>query len=171
MPLVVVFLAWPFLEIAGFIVVGRAIGVLPTLGLLFAAMVAGVAILRELGFATVTRLRAEMSRGGAVPGEAIGHSALTAVAALLLIVPGFLSDVVGLALLLPPVRRLVMSAIARHAQVVVVETRQGGAGRGGARPTVVDLEEGEWSRHEPNGAGEAPGSSPWRKLDGPDAPH
>ena len=157
MPLLaLLFLAWPFLEIAGFIVVGRAIGVLPTLALLIASIALGVLILRGLGFAAVGRLRAEFDRGRN-PGETLGHSALIALAALLLIVPGFLSDIVALLLLLPPVRTVLIRAIGRRADFVVVRT--------GASSRVVDLDEGEWRRNQPEtGAGTPQADSPWRQL-------
>ena len=99
----VLILALPIVEIALFIVVGGAIGLWPTLGLVVLAAVAGVALMRRQGLRTLERLTASLEAGGG-PGEPLAHGALIFVAGLLLLIPGFFTDAVGLLLLLPPVR-------------------------------------------------------------------
>jgi UPF0716 protein FxsA len=121
-------LALPILELVGLISAGRAIGVLPTLGLLLAGAVAGVVVLRRVG-ARATRRFATTGPGpfgspgrGPLGGIPVGPTgmpegpggpggpaatALLVPAGLLLLVPGFLSDVAGLVLLVPAVRRAV----------------------------------------------------------------
>jgi UPF0716 protein FxsA len=75
-------------------------------------------------------------------------SAMTAIAGLLLIIPGFITDALALLLLLPPVQKAVAARMSGNVTVV------GGAWRP-ARPDVVDLDPDDFAR-KPDG------SSPWR---------
>ncbi len=103
MRLVLALLLFPLLEIAGFILVGDAIGVGPTLLLIVASAVAGVLLLRSNGVDTLRRAQARMDRGEPPVREAFDGLCL-ALAGLLLFIPGFLTDLLGLLLFLPPVR-------------------------------------------------------------------
>jgi UPF0716 protein FxsA len=96
----------PLIEIALFVIVGRWIGVWATLGLVVLAVLAGSLILRNRGLAAAQGLR---RFNGLQP---IAEEALIAVAAVLLILPGFLSDMVALVLLTPPLRRALIAAVA-----------------------------------------------------------
>ena len=97
------FIGIPIAEIATFIMVGGAIGVLPTLALVVLAAMAGVAIVRVQGLQTLGRLQASLDVGGD-PSGPLAHGALIVIAGILLVIPGFLTDVVGLLLLVPAVR-------------------------------------------------------------------
>lgn len=109
-------LALPLIEIALFVSVGGWIGLWPTLALVIATGVAGVLILRSLGLRTMDGFRqATLMRRD--PLGQMADNALVATAALLLVLPGFLTDTIGLLLLLPPVRRLVIRGLAARAQV------------------------------------------------------
>ncbi len=101
----------PLIEIALFVIVGRWIGVWATLGLVVLAAVAGSLILRNRGLAAAQGLR---RFNGLQP---IAGEALIAVAAVLLILPGFLTDIVGLALLTPPIRHALIAAVAARIAV------------------------------------------------------
>ena len=101
----VIFLLAPLIEIASFIIVGQAIGVLPTLGLIILSAVVGVALLRFQGAGILRRLQSEAQRG-VDPGRELVHAALLVVAAFLLIVPGFFGDIIGILLFLPFIRDL-----------------------------------------------------------------
>lgn len=103
------FVALPIAEIATFIVVGGAIGVLPTIALVLLAVFAGVNVIRWQGLQTLGRLQASLDAGGDPTGP-LAHGALVFIAGVLLVIPGFLTDVVGLFLLVPAVR----SALIRH---------------------------------------------------------
>ena len=107
----------PLVEIAVFIKVGQLIGVLPTLGLIIAAAIGGGLLLRQQGLSVVNRMRGELS-ARRLPGRAFLDAALIGVAALLLVLPGFLSDIAALLLLLPPVRTAVYALLARNVTVV-----------------------------------------------------
>lgn len=100
------FLALPILEIATFILVGQRIGVGPTLLLVLLAGFAGVLILRRLGLSALTKLNRTLRRES-LSGEGLAGNFLIAVGAVLLIIPGFLTDIAALLLFLPPVRSLI----------------------------------------------------------------
>lgn len=100
-PLVV--LAFIAGEIAGFILVGQRVGVLATLGLLFLSFVAGAALVRSTGLAM-----GQVMRRRPASAQAAAEIATTAtfrmLAGVLLIVPGFLTDVAAGVLLIPAVQ-------------------------------------------------------------------
>ena len=102
-PLRLLVLLFLLAEIAFLVVVGQAIGVAGTLALVLLSMVAGLVLLRWQGTATLMKIRAEAA-GGRVPALPLLEGAVLAIAALLLIVPGFLSDLVGLLLFVPGIR-------------------------------------------------------------------
>jgi UPF0716 protein FxsA len=105
-PLVVI--ALPLAEIAGFVIVGRWIGVLAVLALVLGAAVLGGAILRG----RMAVLRSTMrGRGGVALLGALADETLLAIGAVLLVIPGFLSDLAALPLLLPPLRRMLVAAL------------------------------------------------------------
>jgi UPF0716 protein FxsA len=109
----------PIIEIAIFIKVGQTIGLLPTLALVIGAALLGGLLLRQQGLSVLTQLRSNVN-SGRMPGRTIADAMMLGVAALFLVLPGFLSDVVALALLLPPVRSWIYAALA--SRVSVVET-------------------------------------------------
>jgi UPF0716 protein FxsA len=151
--LLLALLALPLIEIAVLIMVGSSIGVFPTIGLIILTGVLGTILLRIQGFSVLSRIRTEMERGEA-PDKSLADAAMIALAGLFLILPGFVSDVIGLALFLPPVRALIRSLIGKR--VTIIRT----AGRPGRqqRPDVVDLDPDEFRR---TGPGEN-GASPWK---------
>lgn len=106
-------LALPFLEIAGFVVIGGRLGLPLTLLWVLAAMVAGLLLLRRTGLQAVGKLRAAME-AGTEPGHTMLDAACFAAAAMLLIVPGFFSDALALVLVLPVTRHWLLRRMARH---------------------------------------------------------
>jgi UPF0716 protein FxsA len=111
----------PLVEIALFIIVGRAIGLLPTLALVIGAAIAGGLLLRHQGLGVITRLRSNVS-AGTIPGRTMFDAMLIGIAAVFLVLPGFLSDVVALALLVPGIRSWIFSALAGRVRVVETTT-------------------------------------------------
>lgn len=134
--------ALPLVEIAAFIAVGKAIGILATLGLVVLAVVAGALILRLRGFALPVQMRAALARGE-MPASVLADGVVTSIGAVLLIVPGFVTDVVGLMLLLPPVRHLLFRLARRHMRVATVDM---GAPRPAdwRQPDTIELESDAW---------------------------
>lgn len=94
----------PIAELAVIIKVGGVIGVLPTLALLVGMAVLGTFLLRRQGLAVLRRSQKAMSAGQVPVGSALDGLALV-IAAILMMTPGFLTDILGLLLLIPWVRR------------------------------------------------------------------
>lgn len=107
-------LAAVLLEIASLVLVGRAAGLLLTLLLVVLAAALGSALLRRQGRDAVLGLRGALERGRD-PRPALRQGGFRVAAALLLIVPGFASDLLALLLLLPPVQAALVAAAVRHA--------------------------------------------------------
>lgn len=137
MPLLALLLLVPVLaEIAMFIVVGHWIGVAATLLLFIAIGIAGTILLKRQGIRALTEMQAALARGQP-PAEPVAHAALLVLAGLLLVFPGFLSDLLALPLLIPPVRSALIRWVSGRAQARGGFTVWPG-GRG--RDTVIDAD-------------------------------
>jgi UPF0716 protein FxsA len=148
----------PLIEIALFIEVGGLIGVLPTILLCILSAVAGSALMRSQGLATLDRLRASVEAGGDPRGP-IANGALILVAGVLLNVPGFFTDAIGLHLLIPPDRRQVVRwGASRLAVRAAGFVRPGHA----SRPGPADTIEADYEVVEP-GPVRRHGSSGWTR--------
>ena|SRR5437764_9553821 len=121
---VLLLLLWPVAEVYVAIKVAGAIGALLTVLLLVASWPAGSWALRSQGRAAWTRFRAETA-AGRPPGRAVLDGALILIGGLLLIIPGFISDAVGIMLLLPPGRSLARRAVTRRLRRRVVYRSRG----------------------------------------------
>jgi UPF0716 protein FxsA len=102
--LALIFLATPVIEIVLFIRVGEAIGVLPTIGLVFLAAALGGAVIR-FGAPRAIGMVQDSLRAGVAPLREVMDGVAILAAGVLLIVPGFFTDMIGLLLLIPWVRR------------------------------------------------------------------
>ena len=124
----------PLAEFAVFIAVAFNIGWLWAAVLLVSTSALGVLVLRRTGRADFNRLRQAVGAGGlrSIHLETPGLAKL--VGGILLVLPGFITDVLGALLFVPPVRRWVRATI-RRAQ------RQR---RSGGDPSVIDLTPEEW---------------------------
>lgn len=120
MPLLI-FILYVVAELAALIWVGSAIGVLATIGLLILGSLLGGALLRREGRRTLQALRASQATHTS-PATGLADGALLGVGAFLLLIPGFVSDLAGMLLILPPTRALlrpvVKASVARRVQVV-----------------------------------------------------
>ncbi|WP_134725087.1 FxsA family protein [Paracoccus luteus] len=105
--LLIPFVVLPVVEIALFLQAGALIGFWPTIGLVILSAVAGSALMRRQGAATMADMQAAL-RDLRDPTAPLAHGALIMLAGALLLMPGFFSDALGLALLVPPVRRAVI---------------------------------------------------------------
>ncbi len=116
MPLLLLFfILLPIAELYVIIQVGGAIGVLPTLGLLLLDGFVGAALTRSQGRTAWVRFNRALSEGR-VPARETFDGAMIIFGGALLLTPGFITDVVGLALLIPPSRALVRALVARLAR-------------------------------------------------------
>jgi UPF0716 protein FxsA len=104
--LVLLFIAVPILELLVIIEVARGIGVGPTLGLLLVSAIAGAILLRTQGRAAWSRFNLALAEGR-IPARETADGAMILFGGALLLTPGFITDVTGLALLAPPTRALV----------------------------------------------------------------
>jgi UPF0716 protein FxsA len=123
-------IVWLLAELFVAIQVAHAIGALYMVLLLIVTWPLGGWALRSQGRAAWRRLSAAVSAGRS-PGREALDGVLVLIGGLLLIVPGFLSDLVGICALLPPTRSLLRGRLARHLQsrFVTSATRFGGASR------------------------------------------
>jgi UPF0716 protein FxsA len=114
--LAMLFIAVPAVEIYLLITVGTEIGALATMGIIITTGVCGAALARHQGLSAMRGL-ARATAGESSIGRAGVEAALVLVAGVLLLTPGFVTDGVGFALLMPPVRRLATGwIIARYAR-------------------------------------------------------
>lgn len=103
--LLFVFVLLPLAEITLFVVIGQTIGLWPTLLGVLTMGLAGALLIRRQGVALLTDIGATMGRGE-LPTRQIADAMLVGVAGLLLVVPGYFSDLLALLLLIPAVRTL-----------------------------------------------------------------
>jgi UPF0716 protein FxsA len=113
MPLFLIFVAVPMTEIALFILVGGWIGLWPTLGLVVLSALVGTVLMRAQGMAALERLQRALAQGRDPTGPLADGAALL-IAGLLLLTPGFFTDTVGIALMLPGPRRRIIRWIGRQ---------------------------------------------------------
>ncbi len=115
MPILLILLIAAVVEVAVLVAVGDAIGVLPTIGLLLLASLVGAWLLRREGSRTM-RAFTEAARTRRPPHRELIDGVLIAAAGVLIVVPGFVSDVLALLVLLPPTRALLRRRILRSAR-------------------------------------------------------
>ena len=151
--LIVLFIVVPIAELYVIIQVGQLIGVVPTLILLLADAVLGSMLLKHEGRGAWRRFN-EALAARRFPGREVADGALIIVGGTLLLTPGFLTDILGLFLLLPPTRAIARRVLKRLTigRIAFV----GGLSRGGAGPLAGP---GPFTR-PPNG-----GSRPSRDYD------
>lgn len=150
----------PLIEIAMFIWVGGLIGVFPTILLTVITALAGTVMLRQQGLSLLMRMQTELD-AGRTPGNEVMQGAMIVLASILLLIPGFVTDAIGLLLFIPPVREALARFIIARSNVVIVD---GGGGMRRPDDGVVDLDEGDWSEKNSGTSGGSgqPKLSPWQ---------
>lgn len=121
-----IFVALPLAEIYALIKVGSWLGVFPTIALLLLVSAVGAALVKREGLRVLRRMQEQVVAGN-MPSNEILDGVCLLLAGLLLVVPGFVTDVVGLLLLLPPFRLLLRSGLKRRnsRKIRVVATYSG----------------------------------------------
>ena len=137
-------------EIASIAIAGRWVGVLAVLFLIAAGGIVGATVIRTAGLGMADAMRRTYRKQDAGPDPAIGE-VLKLAAGVLLIIPGFLSDVIAIVLLVPPVRRWLSSKITDRLAIFAPKQRE----RSAAGPII----EGEAVEIE--GDVERRPNSPW----------
>jgi UPF0716 protein FxsA len=148
--LALVFVVLPIVEIYVAIQVSHHIGVANTILALLIFSFVGAWLAKRAGFGVIARMRSQLERG-VLPGNEIVDGVLVFAAGVLLLVPGFVTGILGLVLLLPPVRHLVRAGIVRSLRKRVT------------RYTIIGPT-GPMGRSGPTGSGGSTGPS------GPTAP-
>jgi UPF0716 protein FxsA len=158
--LFLLFIAVPVVELAVILQVGDLLGLWPTIALLFVVSILGAWLVRREGTRAWWAFRAALSHGR-VPTREVIDGALLLLGGALLLTPGFVTDLTGLLLVLPPTRavvnRIVRSRV-RATAVTVASGRVSGVGRGrpGPRPPrgqTVDAEVVDVRRESPGPRG------------------
>jgi UPF0716 protein FxsA len=111
--LVLAFIVLPIAELYVIIQVGGAIGALETIGLLILISVLGAWLTKREGLGVLRRIRAQID-ARRVPAKELLDGFLILLAGALLLTPGFITDVMAVLLLLPPVRALIRATVARR---------------------------------------------------------
>ena len=111
--LVVLFIGVPFAELYVLLQVGHAIGVVNTLALLIIVSAIGAWLAKREGLGVIRRMQRSIE-AGRVPGTELVDGFLILLAAALMLTPGFLTDIVAIFLLLPPVRAVVRRELRRR---------------------------------------------------------
>ncbi|MDW6002683.1 FxsA family protein [Vibrio mangrovi] len=99
------FIAVPIIEIGLFIQVGGFLGLWPTIGLVLITAFVGASLVRSQGLQTLLTMQQRL-QDGELPAQQILEGVLLAVAGVLLLTPGFLTDLMGMVVLLPGPRAL-----------------------------------------------------------------
>ena len=154
MPLLLLFIAIPLIEIALFIQIGGLIGLWPTLGIVVLTAVLGTWLVRTQGRLAMTQLRDSFSQLDD-PTEPLAHGAMILIAGALLLTPGFFTDAVGFALLFPPFRSAAFRYV--RARVKIQRFEMGAASSHAAhathrphpRPSDPDIIDGEFQEIDP----------------------
>jgi UPF0716 protein FxsA len=111
--LVALFIGVPFAEIYVLLQVGHAVGVVNTLALLILISVVGAWLAKREGLGVLRRMQRSID-SGRVPGTELVDGFLILMAGALMLTPGFLTDILAVLLLLPPVRAVVRRELRRR---------------------------------------------------------
>jgi UPF0716 protein FxsA len=136
--LFVLFALLPIVEIVLLVWIASRTSILLVLGLVVGVAVVGAWLARRQGVLALSRITADMQAGRA-PADAMLDGLLIFMAAVLLILPGFLSDVLALVLLVPASRRVVKSLLRRRMQGRVVTTGFASFEGASRRDEVIDV--------------------------------
>lgn len=128
----------PIIEIVLFIKVGGAIGLGATLAVVILSAIAGAALIRTQGLRTWMQARVSLNRGE-MPVRELFDGLCVFAAGILLMIPGFFTDALGLLLLLPLVRHLLAERLVRS-MVVIHGGRSEQADPGRPDPVVIETE-------------------------------
>lgn len=156
--LLAAFIAVPLIEIALFIQVGGILGLWPTLLVVLLTAVAGTVLVRSEGLAALANIQKSLERLDD-PATPLAHGAMILVSGVLLLTPGFFTDAIGFALLIPAVRDRVIAALRARMTVHAAHMRTGVHDGAAHRrePGVID---GEFHEVDPDNIPPRRGDAP-----------
>ncbi|RLA24766.1 MAG: exlusion protein FxsA, partial [Gammaproteobacteria bacterium] len=105
-----VFLVIPFVEIYLLLQIGGIVGVFPTIALVVLTAIIGAGLLRQQGLATWQRFQDNLAKG-TLPAYEMVEGPILLVGGALLLTPGFFTDIIGFACLIPPMRKKIAQYI------------------------------------------------------------
>lgn len=111
--LLALFISIPVIELFLFLQVGARIGWLPTLAMVVVTALLGASLSRAQGLRTLVRYQQALAEGR-LPHREVIEGLMILAAGVLLLTPGFLTDAVGFALLIPPVRDAVRERLTAY---------------------------------------------------------
>lgn len=131
--LVLLFLVVPLIELYLIVQVASGIGLLETIGLLILISMVGAWLVRAQGLGVLARVQGQLAQGK-VPGTELVDGLLVLVAGALMLTPGFMTDALGLLLLIPPTRAIIRTVLVHRYQSRVRIGRAGTGYGNGAGP-------------------------------------
>ncbi|EIC27935.1 MULTISPECIES: FxsA family protein [Methylomicrobium] len=134
----------PFAEIYLLLTVGGLIGAFPTIALVVFTAVLGAWLLRRQGFQTLRRFQENLAQGN-VPTYEIIEGPILLVGAALLLTPGFITDLLGMICLIPPLRQKIAQYILEKHMIQVIQSNSPFGPRGAARGDAL---EGEFRKED-----------------------
>ncbi len=139
--LLLLFICIPILELFIFLVIGQRIGIPATLAIILITAFVGAYLAKSQGLKAIARYQESLAQGR-LPHEAIIDSLLILVAGLLLLTPGFLTDSIGFALLVPTVREFIRGRVesALKEKITVVGHGAGVPTREAKNQNVITVE-------------------------------
>lgn len=114
--LVILFICVPIIEIALFIQVGGLIGLWPTIAIVLFTAFVGASLVRSQGIQTLMSVQSRMQQGE-LPAQQIIEGVMLAVAGVLLLTPGFMTDTLGMLVLLPAPRAWIAKQLMQRVKV------------------------------------------------------
>lgn len=127
-------LGFPLIELYLLIELGTLIGALPTVALVVGTALLGAYLLRHQGLSNYRRMQQSLARGE-VPAQEMIEGVVILLGAVLLLIPGPITDVLGVLCLIPPLRRRIVAFWLRR---LVVEVRMSGRGPGAPGGRVIE---------------------------------
>ncbi len=148
------FIGIPLIEIYVLIAVGKRIGGLETVALIVATAVIGIALLKQQGYKAMTDAQLKMQQG-ALPAKEMADGVFLAIGGALLLTPGFVTDAIGFACLVPGLRHGLVLWFVRRVQPTVMSNfsvHRGGDGHGDSHidrsNTKHNIIEGQFHRDD-----------------------
>jgi UPF0716 protein FxsA len=136
--LALIFIVVPLLELYVIIQVGQEIGALNTIGILILISVVGAYLSKREGMGVIARVRRQ-AEAGQVPTNELIDGFLILVGAIFLLVPGFISDAIGILMLFPPTRAIFRGFLKRRFRILTFGGFGGFNRSGPGRPGPDDV--------------------------------
>ncbi|PST87474.1 membrane protein FxsA [Photobacterium jeanii] len=142
------FIVVPIVEIALFVQVGGVLGMWPTIGLVLVTAIVGASLVRSQGIATLLSVQSRLQQGE-LPAQQIVEGVMLAVAGVLLLTPGFMTDILGMAVLLPAPRAYLAKQLMSRVKVQSMGSGAGFSGSFGGGQGFQQHQQGPFDQQDP----------------------